>query len=324
MYVNGTLASTTEIGAPSGILKTDVPYPVYIGNTPAGTYTSSFDGMLDDVRLYNRLLSAGEVKRIYELGATTRISETVTANPTLETGLVGHWTFDGPDTDWSSTTAEVRDRSGQGNHGDTPASMSSTVSSAPGVLGQGMHFDGIDDYINALSATSLDDIGSGNGTGLTISAYINPKGLGESNDGRIVQKSTANVGGDLPVNGWAFYVTDADLATNALKFSVDDSTTHTQRSTVANSISLNTWQHVVAVWDGSTNASNIHLYVNGVEPAYNFTDNGVSRASDVSSSLYIGNNVAGSNTFDGSIDDVRIYNRILSPAEVKRLYELGS
>ncbi|HXK31646.1 MAG TPA: LamG-like jellyroll fold domain-containing protein [Candidatus Paceibacterota bacterium] len=29
------------------------------------------------------------------------------------------------------------------------------------------------------------------------------------------------------------------------------------------------------------------------------------------------------NFFDGSIDDVRIYNRALSPEEVKRLYNMG-
>jgi hypothetical protein len=30
------------------------------------------------------------------------------------------------------------------------------------------------------------------------------------------------------------------------------------------------------------------------------------------------------NFFEGSMDDVRIYNRILSAAEVKQLYQLGS
>ncbi|HEY9583994.1 MAG TPA: LamG-like jellyroll fold domain-containing protein [Candidatus Paceibacterota bacterium] len=39
-------------------------------------------------------------------------------------------------------------------------------------------------------------------------------------------------------------------------------------------------------------------------------------------SIHIGGN-SGANTFNGSIDDVRIYNRALSAGEITQLYNLG-
>jgi len=79
--------------------------------------------------------------------AATVFNLTLTTNPTLEDGLVGHWTFDGPDVDWASTTAEIKDRSGNNNHDDAQGGMTSATSPTTGVMGQGMSFDGVDDEI---------------------------------------------------------------------------------------------------------------------------------------------------------------------------------
>ncbi|MFZ2253477.1 MAG: hypothetical protein WAW13_04930, partial [Minisyncoccia bacterium] len=50
-------------------------------------------------------------------GATS-FGKTLSTNVDLERGLVGHWTFDGPNMNWSSTTAEVLDRTSNANHGN--------------------------------------------------------------------------------------------------------------------------------------------------------------------------------------------------------------
>jgi hypothetical protein len=66
MYVNGAPASTVTgdcIGSNSG-------NHAYIGATSNGTApTTSFDGKIDDVRVYSRALSPGEILEIYQLGA---------------------------------------------------------------------------------------------------------------------------------------------------------------------------------------------------------------------------------------------------------------
>ena len=83
-----------------------------------GNDTLPFDGSLDDVRIYNRTLSASEVKQLYLQGSSlkqniTPRKGTNTGTYSLDSGLVGHWTFDGKDTAWNSNTTQ--DKSGQGN-----------------------------------------------------------------------------------------------------------------------------------------------------------------------------------------------------------------
>jgi hypothetical protein len=46
--------------------------------------------------------------------------------------------------------------------------------------------------------------------------------------------------------------------------------------------------------------------------------------SDLAQSLTIGNDGVSTNPFYGALDDVRIYNRVLSTREIKQLYTLGT
>ncbi len=85
----------------------------------------------------------------------------------------------------------------------------------------------------------------------------------------------------------------------------------------------NTWHHVVAIFDSSE--PTINIYVDGV------LSNGQSMfldGSNVKSSqlnLHIGNNNgSGQYEYRGKIDDLMIFNRALSPAEVKMVYTVQS
>ena len=82
-------------------------------------------GKIDDVRVYNRALSATEIKQLYNLGA----ANVGHSNAMISNGLVGYWTFDGKDTNW--TTGQTRDLSGNGNNGSL-AFMSTSSSPAIG------------------------------------------------------------------------------------------------------------------------------------------------------------------------------------------------
>jgi hypothetical protein len=75
-------------------------------------------------------------------------------------------------------------------------------------------------------------------------------------------------------------------------------------------------------YDGGSQASAIHIYLDGrridekseVKGLFTQFNN-----SNVSSKL--GGQNSQEDDFEGQIDDVRIYNRVLSAAEVKALYE---
>jgi hypothetical protein len=308
LYLNGSVDVSGNSGTPQSPTLT-----LALGAQYAEAAASEV-GSLDDARIYNRALSAAEVKRLYELGATTRIAETVTSNPTLETGLVGHWTFDGPDTDWSSTTAEVRDRSGNGNHGNTRSAHSIQNSVRSGVLGQAFEFgyDTTNEAIEVNSSASIDDL-----TQWTICSWIYPRSFGTSaHDSTILTKYYLG-----------FQLAD-DEGPQTLYFSGPLFTGVEGRWRASDEvITLNTWQHVCATYDGTSVANNPSMYVNGASVAVTeYQAPTGTLESDVGGALWISEWVggAGQSSFDGMLDDLRLYNRILSPTEVKRLYELGS
>jgi hypothetical protein len=81
-----------------------------------------------------------------------------------------------------------------------------------------------------------------------------------------------------------------------------------------NAVSTNTWQHIVYTRDGTTQK----LYVNGVSQSL-LTDN-PQTLSNTTNVRLIGAFPTASQYFSGVIDEVRVYNRALSAAEVLEHY----
>ena len=314
LYVDGVESSggTSALTTGAFVGNNTTLYIGQRGDAVAGTYTT---GDIDDVRIYNRALSVAEVTALYKLSEGTHISTTLDTNDPLEVGLVGHWTFDGPNMNWSSTTAEVLDRTSNANHGNLFNSGSTAAVS--GKIGQGMKFDGVDDYVDAGSPAVFDDIPI-----VTVSAWIKPISAGENNYGRIVDK------GETSTEGFTFYTCDAagvgcSTSNNKLAFYRGFSTTDGVWRTSSN-ITLNEWQHVVVTYDSSSVSNDPIFYINGILASTVEVATPVGTTdSDASLKLFIGSRSAADRSFNGSIDDVRIYNRALSETEVTRLYRLG-
>jgi hypothetical protein len=58
-YINGKLVTTVVRTTPSGSKSSDAASTLSIGNT--STLDRTFDGAIDDVRIYNRILSTSEI-----------------------------------------------------------------------------------------------------------------------------------------------------------------------------------------------------------------------------------------------------------------------
>lgn len=84
---------------------------------------------------------------------------------------------------------------------------------------------------------------------------------------------------------------------------------------------LGQWYHVTVVYDSNSIANMPMFYINGVAypPDVIFSSPLGSNVSDAALPLRIGGQ-GGIRFFDGTIDDVRIYNRALSPAEVQAIF----
>ena len=128
-----------------------------------------------------------------------------------------------------------------------------------------------------------------------------------ADDGQIVAKSN-------DASGWQFK-TSPDTGPHTFGVGVAGATnTFAQRySTTVRS--LNVWYHVAGVYNAS--ARTLDIYVNGV--LNNGTLSGTIPASQINSAVNvnIGRRSGGGFYFNGVIDDVRIYNRALSQAEIQ-------
>src|SRR3989344_6109894 len=89
----------------------------------------------------------------------------------LNSGLVGYWSFDGPD----MNATQALDRAGQGNNGTLTNGPKPTL----GRLGQALSFDGVDDYVTKSSANGTTN------TPVSASAWIYPRTQGLNDSGQI-------------------------------------------------------------------------------------------------------------------------------------------
>jgi hypothetical protein len=226
----------------------------------------------------------------WDIGAD-QVARTTQVNTSLKgrgptDGLVGYWTFDGPDTIWTSaTTGTTTDLSGNGNHG-TLTNMSRTSSPAPGISGQALSFDGVDDGITVSHNSGLQP------SELTISLWIKPLSS-PGTDKRIIDKGTS---------GYIIRRTN----NNKIQFIPGFYET-------SFFVPQNIWTHIVVIAESSGHK----IYINGSLDYSNTTPYSPSGTSN----LIIGGAL---DKYYGLIDEVRIYNRALSADEVMELYNMGS
>jgi hypothetical protein len=277
---------------------------------------------MDDIRIYNRELSDAEISRLYQLGATTKVGKTITTNPDLENGLQGHWTFDGVDMDYNAAY-EVLDKSPNGYDGDIDdgAGCDSNLSYnfVSGKIGQAFEAStsAVDCNIDVLGAH-----GNFSSTTMSATAWIYYEET-DSNFGAFLSQGTG-------ANGWIFTVCDSDPTECSSQpdtlqwykyWGGADGSWHTD----ANTIPRREWTHVAVTYDRSDLSNDPVMYINGesMNVTEDLTPTGSTQLS--LTGLEIGSFVAGSGAiYGGHIDDVRVYNRIISPEEVKRIYQLGS
>ncbi len=116
--------------------------------------------------------------------------------------------------------------------------------------------------------------------------------------------------GRSPAGGTSGYMLRMDAARKA-KFSLAAGGSSDQVLSVS-AVPAETWTHVAAVYDGSRG----HLYVNGKRER---SEAMKLKPGENASPLSIGAAPQGGNRFTGALDDVRLYDRALSEAEVASL-----
>ena len=164
-----------------------------------------------------------------------------------------------------------------------------------GKYGKALSFNGSTDYVSVLHSASFDV------SNITISLWMKFDTV-PAEYTRIVSKS-----------GYIFELLLQSDQKIWGRIIVDDLWRSSPTSSV---LVVGIWYHVVLIYDGSY----VRLYVNSVEvtPATAYSG---AVGSDASSVL-IGCKDGVIKWFDGVIDDVRVYNRVLSQDEITALYNL--
>jgi len=207
-YRDGTLVQTVTSAA-------DVIAPVDSDDLVVGSWFtggSYFDGLMDDLRIYDRALTASEV------GALSSMAPAAPA-----AGPVGHWKFD------EALGAMTADASGNNN----TAGLLNGLLFTAGRLGNALRLDGVDDYARADATAGLNAVSS-----LTLAAWIMPDVLGTGYRAIALKGAPAARGYGLNIyNG----------ALNFVKLGPTDANV---RSAV--SVTTGAWQHVAVTWHAAT------------------------------------------------------------------------
>ena len=204
---------------------------------------------------------------------------TIPETPITDPNLVGWWKLD------DAEGKIALDWSGYGNNGTIIGEPEWIVGQFEGALS----FDGVDDCIDIGNPEVLDinDV-------ITVMAWVKMEEAGNGEDQSFVTKGNDSYG-------------LRHAASNNIQFRLDDSTLV---DTPVDSSFSGVWHHLVGTCDGSQ----LQIYIDG-------TLMSTASSGSVPNSIYNVNiareSVGNRYLFYGAIDDVKIYDRVLTPEEIQ-------
>lgn len=263
-------------------------------NITIGKRASSYlNGFIDEFRVYDYARTAAQVKTDFAaVGNVKGASVNFGGGPnsSLSQGLVGYWKMD-------ETATPSLDSSGNGNSG----TWTNSPTSAAGKFGNAISLDGIDDYI---SVADNDAFSFSNNT-MSASVWVKRSGNPAANE-YVVLKG---------VGTWEYGVyINTSGAFGVSLWSSGGSSIVSELGSNNAVVTDGNWHHIAFTIDGIS----LKLYIDGrpddIDPVLTGT------MSNTASTLYFGDRSSQVDAeFQGQMDEVRLYNRSLSPAEVAKL-----
>lgn len=290
-FVNGnltnTIAATGTISTTTGAFR--------IGSRL--NTTEVWDGRIDETAIYSRALSAAEIQKIFDAGASGKCKPTATVTPS---GAVGWWTQDG-------TTNSIAG-------GNNPSAVNA-VKFEIGKVGQAVRIN-TNGYIEIPHTAALAPANA------TLEAWAKPEGAGPNTDfaGNVLfSKAIHRFSGSQISLGMYWRASD-----NRFLFCVGRvGATIGSFVISANQFPPGQFYHVAATYDGATQ----RLYVNGNLEAQIALAGTIEYQSTVpwaiGSQFSAFRSIGFPRTWNGIIDEVSLYNRALTQNEISSIYNAG-
>lgn len=279
VFINGVLDTTAVVAGAAPLTNPD---SLYIGKG----FNSPFNGHMDEVRIWNRILTSNEIYHYSRL--------TLGTNTGIYSGLVMSLAFQKSNGD--GNVFSFNDQSGNSNHLINRGVSAVDLTNRPSQtidLNNCIELNGNNQYLAAPDDVSFSPLNS-----VTLEAWIYPRSFGTNNI--IIHKGSDNgstVNYSLKLHEGRLQA----IMNNTVTLSSDDD------------IPLNQWSHVAFTFDAVKELNT--FYLNG-----KITDTGINIAAIINNgndSFYIGGTMALSD-FDGYLDEVRIKSYSKSTYEINR------
>jgi len=250
-----------------------------------------YNGSLDEVGVWDRVISAAEVWELYN-ASKGRKYETfdyayadVRMVTKLDQNLVAYYPLDGDANDYTGT------------YDGTVSGATSTT----GIINTGYDFDGSNDYINLGDSIDAD------ANSKSISIWFKADSVATQQ--KILAMGIGSVGTEMNFK--------LDGSNNLYWYYSDGVKTYIAQAAFTDTTS---WHHAVLVYDSTIPSTKIYLDGALFATGAVTTSSQTIRTSD---DLYLGMDNRAIHYFNGKADELGIWNKVLSIEEIKLLYNNG-
>jgi len=295
LYINGVIQNITI----QNLLPTTTPsniFETWIGGTAPVSNDAPFHGELDDIGIWNRALTQQEITNLYTASTpTTTPCSPLASN--LMTGLVGYWPFCG----------NANDESGNGNNGVNNGAVLTT--DRFGNSNEAYSFDGVSSYINLGHNASL----LRSNASFSFSYWTNLNSYNPSFASTIISNRSGSIGSIIQITG-----------VSAVQGTGKPAITAGASNFVVNqqSISASNWTHIIHTYD--YNSLQFKTYIDGVlsnsATLNHFTENAIQDHTIGREPLLSPPGGGNAYALDGKLDDIALWNRVLTQNEITQLY----
>ena len=285
MYLDNLLVDTNDIT--NFNYSTSSIYPLVFGK--ASWYNGGyFSGKIDDIGIWNRALTQQEITAIYNQ-VSSYSDNCNNVSGSLTQGLVGYWPFCG----------NANDDSGNGNNGTVNGAT--LTSDRFGNANSAYSFNGTNNFIELVNSAQLDNMND-----FSISTWYQVNNTSPQFQ-FLVSKDLM---GDPPNGDWDFYINY-----NKVKFDITINTNNNS-GTQNSLIQPNTWNHALITRNSSSGL--INIYINGI--LENSFTGYIGPYSNTQKMNFGRQGSSNQHFLNGKLDDIGIWNRVLTPSEVSQLY----